>query len=250
MIIYKITNRINGKVYIGQTIVPLQRRWVQHCSHSKHHCTSLHNAIKKYGKENFTVEQIDVATTRDELDSKEVFWIQFYDSMNRDKGYNLHGGGHRNHTVSNETREKISKANTGKVRSDEFRRNAAESSRGRKHSEETKAKLSELHKGKKLSEEHKLKLSEAHKGKKLSEEHIRNMSEGLKRAYSTGQRRRISGGDCKSARKVQCVETGEIFDAISIAAKAKCVAQNRISMVCKGSYGRKTAGGYHWRYAE
>ena len=53
-IIYKITNRINGKVYIGQTRMSLNVRWWHHCNRKD--CPALHHAIKKYGAENFTVE--------------------------------------------------------------------------------------------------------------------------------------------------------------------------------------------------
>ena len=93
MLIYKITNRINGKVYIGQTTRPLTVRWKQHCNPANTNCIALHRAIQKYGKENFTVEQIDVACDIDELNEKEIYWIKFYDSVNSEKGYNLKVGG-------------------------------------------------------------------------------------------------------------------------------------------------------------
>ncbi len=94
MIIYKVTNIINGKIYIGQTKQSLIRRWHSHCG--KHsHCSILHNAIKKYGAENFTVEQIDVACSKEELDKKEIRWIAFYDCI-APKGYNISSGGNGN----------------------------------------------------------------------------------------------------------------------------------------------------------
>ena len=71
MIVYKVTNRINGKVYVGQTTRPLIVRWRQHTAPSVTKCLALHRAIMKYGRENFTVEQIDVASNRDELNKKE-----------------------------------------------------------------------------------------------------------------------------------------------------------------------------------
>ena len=56
-IIYKITNIINNKVYIGQTVNTIKQRWNKHC-HSNG-CRSLYNAILKYGKENFNIEIIE-----------------------------------------------------------------------------------------------------------------------------------------------------------------------------------------------
>lgn len=93
--IYKITNKINGKVYIGQTVKSLKERFQRHCqstsSKDKYHLNMvIKKAIKKYGKENFTIELIEeVETTR--LDEREVYWISFYDSYNN--GYNCTLGG-------------------------------------------------------------------------------------------------------------------------------------------------------------
>lgn len=89
MIVYKITNRINGKIYIGQTVGKLEVRWKEH-QRSKDNAI-FHKAVHKYGAENFTVEQIDIATSFDELDAKEKYWIAFYDS--RRTGYNMTDGG-------------------------------------------------------------------------------------------------------------------------------------------------------------
>ena len=93
MIIYKITNKFTGEMYIGQTKRSLLARWRAHCAdvNKRWKCFKLQKAIKEYGKECFTVEQIDVATTKDEADAKEVYWIAHYDATN--KGYNTARGG-------------------------------------------------------------------------------------------------------------------------------------------------------------
>ena len=93
MIIYKITNRINGKVYIGQTQTSLAARWRGHRSqvNKKHSCFKLHKAIAECGAENFTVEQIDIATTKEEANEKEIYWIGFYNAT--ENGYNTSRGG-------------------------------------------------------------------------------------------------------------------------------------------------------------
>ena len=99
MIIYKVTNTLNGKVYIGQTRRSLKARWMQHCSdaNSRIHLHRLQKDIKLFGKGNFTVEQIDTAENEEEALEKEAFWIKHYNSVK--KGYNVSpggkGGGHR-----------------------------------------------------------------------------------------------------------------------------------------------------------
>lgn len=94
--IYKITNQIDGKVYIGQS-VNIQRRWKEHkinykVSHDKQHNIYLYNAIKKYGLENFNFEIIEQCSP-EELDDREIYWIKYYESFNKEKGYNLTRGG-------------------------------------------------------------------------------------------------------------------------------------------------------------
>ena len=96
--IYKITNNINGKVYIGQTIQRPIDRWYRHCQKQ---CLSkneenmaIKRAIFKYGKENFTFTVIETITdyTKDVLDEREIYWISFYNSY--ECGYNCTKGGH------------------------------------------------------------------------------------------------------------------------------------------------------------
>lgn len=109
MIIYKATNQTNNKVYIGQTINTLEYRLNQHLRETK--CNKrknsyFHNAIEKYGIENFVFEQIDEAHTIDELNEKEIYWIKYYNSTNKKFGYNLDSGG-LNCIKSDETKRKI-----------------------------------------------------------------------------------------------------------------------------------------------
>ena len=78
MVIYKVKNKINGKTYIGQTIQVLGKRIGQHLKESKNDKNNkpFLNAIKKYGIENFDWEIIDEASSLDELDEKEIYWIK------------------------------------------------------------------------------------------------------------------------------------------------------------------------------
>lgn len=92
--IYQVTNSINGKVYIGQTTRTIEARWKQHLADSAMDpmpCNSyLHNAIKKYGSDAFTVTEIEQCDNAD-LNDREIYWIDYFDSYNN--GYNLSRGG-------------------------------------------------------------------------------------------------------------------------------------------------------------
>ena len=111
MIIYKIQNKINGKIYIGQTVGTLEHRMSQHKANGKK-ISVIGNAIHKYGWDNFDVEVIDEAETIEELNRKEIYWIGYYKSLSPN-GYNLELGG-RNALPEEETRKKISEANKGR----------------------------------------------------------------------------------------------------------------------------------------
>ena len=119
LVIYKITNKVNGKVYIGQTINYEER--VRHHKqtafrpNSKDRSRPLYNAIIKYGIDNFIFEIIDTANSIDELNEKEVYYIQTYDScVDNNKGYNLDKGG-KNGRKSEETKRKIGNAQIGNL---------------------------------------------------------------------------------------------------------------------------------------
>lgn len=88
MWIYKITNIQNNKVYIGQSIRPIEDRFERHINDALHNILDTHfaRAIRKYGKDNFYIEEIDSATTQEELTEKEQYWIRYYDSVKT--GYN------------------------------------------------------------------------------------------------------------------------------------------------------------------
>lgn len=91
-VIYKITNTINKKVYIGQTMQAAQNRWSVHKSRAKNKnfSTHLYNGIRKYGIENFDFEIIEQCSDNN-LDKRERYWIQYYNSYI--DGYNETIGG-------------------------------------------------------------------------------------------------------------------------------------------------------------
>lgn len=88
MIIYKITNLINNKVYIGQTINSLEQRLSRHKQDALSGRLDTHfaRAIRKYGIDNFIAEVIDTAQSQEELTQKEYYWIGYYHAC--EQGYN------------------------------------------------------------------------------------------------------------------------------------------------------------------
>jgi group I intron endonuclease len=112
-IIYCIENTINGYKYIGQTSKTLEERVAEHYKFSKYEYSqgrALYQAINKYGKENFIAYEVDVANTQEELDEKETYWIEKFNTY-LGRGYNMSPGGqlerknHANQEISNKLSE-------------------------------------------------------------------------------------------------------------------------------------------------
>jgi hypothetical protein len=191
MKIYKITNTINNKVYIGQTTTSGNVRWMAHRLNLKkgiHPNKHLQSSWNRYGESSFIYEVITKGC-EGLLDILEISYIEKYKSDNNQYGYNKDHGGHLNRkrrVVSKDTIKKISIANTGKKRS---------------HSKETRIKISNAKKGvpnkykgipngKKgiptghvPTEQARLNMSLAQIGKKrkpINEENRKNISEAAK----------------------------------------------------------------------
>jgi len=175
MIIYKTTNLINGKIYIGQDSK----------NNNKYLGSGdlLKKAIKKYGKENFKKEILETCSSQLELDEKERLHIFELNSTDKNIGYNISIGGRNgttlNRKMSNETKKKMSDAKVGIKFTDEHKENLSKSRIGKILSDETKKKMSDSQKlviRKPMSEETKEKIRKSKKGIKLSKETKEKMS--------------------------------------------------------------------------
>ena len=134
MKIYKITNKIDGKSYIGKCVGSIEKRFQRHCRPSSG-CIKIKNAINKYGKENFEVEELEVCENTEVLSKREVYWIKHYNSI--EKGYNLTKGGDGG-LPNEEVREKIRKYRTGKKASQKTKDKMSKNRTGHKNSKAKK----------------------------------------------------------------------------------------------------------------
>lgn len=110
--IYKIENKINGKVYIGQSI-DINTRWYNHIKEldgNRHHNEHLQHAWNKYKEDNFEFVVIEECTIEN-IDEQEIYWIDYYKALNPNYGYNMTAGGQGIHgySWSDEDKERLSK---------------------------------------------------------------------------------------------------------------------------------------------
>ena len=174
MIVYKTTNLINGKIYIGKAC---GKRAIENYLGSGRY---FKRAVAKYGKENFRRITIDIAENREDQNRKEIFWIDFYDARNSLVGYNVALGGEGG-LVSEEHKEKLRKAKVGVPRSEETKRKLRIAMLGRKNLQHSIRMTGSSHPmyGKHHSKETKQKIIENHKGTlgaHFSDETRKNMS--------------------------------------------------------------------------
>ncbi len=221
--VYKVSNNKNGKIYIGITSQGIDVRWSKHCSDANTDSNfPIHNAIRKYGKENFQIEIIEVinnSTDYDQLKEREIYWIKEFDSYNREKGYNLTLGG--------------------------------DGTFGRFHSEETKDKIRQKTIGHKVSKDTKNRMSESQKNVKRNYSALAKLSN--KRWENPEEREKASINNHRNVIILQYNKIGEFileFRSLSEAARSlgKDNAHANISKCAKGKL--KTAYGFIWKYKE
>lgn len=221
----------NGKVYIGITGQPPEKRW----NNGNGYRANRHfwNAIKLYGWENILHEVLYSGITKEEACSYEIELISKHKANNSDFGYNNSDGGE--------------KPSSGKKMTDDEKRHLSDIFKGRVFSKETREKMSDSAKKRnpetrkrKLTAETKAKISESHKGKRITEEAKRKIS--ISNSYDRNA----------SARSVeQYTLSGELvatYSCIKEAAEKTGASRTHISCVCSGKRGK--SGGFVWKYAK
>lgn len=156
--IYLVRNRVNGKVYVGQTIYPVLHRWKRHLrfAHNTKHNTHFACAIRAHGDNAFDVVEIGSAHSKEELDAMEIRHIALNDATNPDVGYNGSLGGNAGGAWTEERRAHMSAKLKGRTYSPESLANMREGFKkftGKKHSLDTVKKRAETHRGAKRSPE-------------------------------------------------------------------------------------------------
>lgn len=199
-------NKINGKIYIGQTSQDPEKRWDKGRGYET--SPRFFNAILKYGWDNFEHIILYNNLSQEEANNIEVELIKKYCSQDENYGYNISSGG-ANFQHSEETKKKIGKANSialkGKTHSSEWSKKMSEKFSGegnpfygKTHSETTKKRISDSRKGKTAGINHPMY------GKHHTQQELEKMSKN----------RQGKGG-----KRVLCVPTGEIFDCMMDAAR-------------------------------
>lgn len=174
MYIYKVTNNINGKKYVGLTTQSIHTRFSQHMCASRSGNSPIHNAMRKYGVDNFKISELDTAKDIDELCKKERFWVKELNSL-APNGYNLkeggqiggNGGANKGIKWNKKAKEKHSVAmkNRDIIPWNKDTKGLCKANKGSFTSESTVGELNNFY-GKTHSEEARLKIIEANKKRK------------------------------------------------------------------------------------
>jgi len=226
-VIYKTTNLVNGKIYIGKRIFDSQK-----FLKNKYYGSGrlLKEAINKYGFSNFEREILE-EVDNNFLSEREIYWIKLYNSNNLEIGYNLTIGGNskfgrKGDIKSEDTKRRISRS---MVR---YLSENGHPFKGKTHSEETKNKIRNKLKGRKLP-------------KNQVEKFIKSRI-GLK--YNKPPKPKKEKVD-QSIKIVQMTLEGVFikeWDSMMDASKSLKICRTGISRACSGVY--KQCGGYRWRY--
>ena len=198
MIVYKVTNKINNKIYTGATQQTLYGRQNTHQYAALHDSKApFHLALMKYEFKNFHWEILCDCTDLEELDKMEKQYIKEYRSNDPKYGYNQTDGGVKNFNWNKSVKQNISEKRTGMKFTKEHCKNISKNHVdysgdknpmwGKRHTDESKKLMSEALSGanhhfygKKHSKETKLKMSKWGKGRKFTESHKKAIRDSLK----------------------------------------------------------------------
>ena len=259
--IYVAICLVTGKWYIGQTIKSIENRFKTHCNSAfnKNSDHKFHRAIRKYGKENFVVEEVMwvEAPTKQELKPKldflEQHFIRKFDTFKN--GYNSTWGGDGTlgfHFIMPEcAKRKISEAQLGHKCSENVKEFLSKLKKGKCYlTEEGRRKISKTHKGKRMSEESRKKMSISRKGKTFSEEHKKKISLAL-----MGEQNGFYGKHhSEELKENRCKPIFEFSKDLVFKKKWKCISEVAFHFgVCKRTV-RKVINknlefyGSYWKY--
>lgn len=263
-IIYKHTNKINGKVYIGQTKQEPERRWQNGLSAYRHNAHFL-LAIKKYGWENFEHEILLENLTLEEMKYWEDYYIEFYEARNPEKGYNLEKGGIPSPFVElwkdPEFKEKMSKQQSELMKErlkdpqarEQLRQISIQNWEDHpERREEYSKRMTEWLKEKWLNPEYKEKMSQYMKDRWKDEEYknkmIEHNKENAKNNWKNPEYRK------KMCKAVINIETGLVFESGAAAGRwcgidRSCITRALKSGKASGKH-PETKEPLHWRYAK
>jgi len=243
-IVYKITNLITSKVYVGYTSLTVQQRWEQHKSESlKGSKYKFHKEIKDYFDDNlWKLEIVEDFNSSFFAKACEIYCIDKFDSFKN--GYNSTKGGDAfyGHRHSLETRQKMSYDRKGRKHTDESKRKISLAGTGR-------------NRGKKLSKEHCKHLSESHKGVKHSVYTKRKISvisktnNNIKFCHTRASWDKI--GKSNSIKIAKFEINGKficIYDSIKEASQLTGICSTNIVACAKHHKNHSHAGGYDWEY--
>lgn len=240
-IIYKATNLINKKVYIGQTRDYLCHRKYKHHYEAEHGSELyFHRAIRKYGKENFSWEIIAHGNNAEELDNLEKFYIAEFLSNDSSYGYNLTAGGL---TSLPPNGRKVQCLETSKIYN-----SCREAAREQKIPE-NQIKLSCTTRIRATDTYHYTFLDNLYSLEEAIEGYFQGVSiddikrNMLKLTYDSVQQ---YGKITPRSKPVVCLETLVIFPSGTAAAKFLQITKDNVGAACRGI--QETSGGLHWRY--
>lgn len=196
--VYLVTNKINGRCYVGKTDRTLRVRKSEHLRMAKNikDKTYFYKAIRKYGFINFKWRILFSSKNLDLLKEREIAFIKHF-STRRPKGYNLTNGGDgtSGRIISKETRRKISKGNKGKFISKSMRKAISLAHKGKKQTISQRKHRSKAMIGNKNSlgfkhpPEFGREISKRNKGKIFSKEHKENLSKSIKKYFKISENR-------------------------------------------------------------
>ena len=216
--IYKITNTVNGKCYVGSSI-SIRKRIAEHrweLRKNRHQNFHLQNAWNKYGEISFLFS-ILIYCNKDSLIFYEDRTIEALGTLNNASGYNLMPARRTDLTGSNYTEIRKQKAETQKrvMQSVEARERISRANKGRILSEETRARMSRARKGKKRSKEFCLKMSKINKG--------RIPSQKTREIWSKQRRGKMAGA--KSPLAKATTVDGTLYPTVTAAIEAMGISK-------------------------